>query len=236
MAIRVYARQERIGTDLNDNRAMLTYRLLKNHAGLLLTGDYQTLRALHDVIHDVNERSPLVRDKEGAFLGLAYDVRKAFEGQRRKVAPPEGYPEIGPRFGVEILWPVLLWQSRVLRASLGFIDTSKGMQANAYALEAVIEDGLKDDFGADIGEAVISEWEQMNPAHPFAGQALQSRGAVFSSWKKAQRQAGIVGLISSFSPMYSFYYTVRARNGVTGLVSPEEFARWESAQWPDPKW
>ncbi|GIK74530.1 MAG: hypothetical protein BroJett021_35180 [Chloroflexota bacterium] len=215
---------------------MLTYRLLKNHAGLLLTGDYQTLRALHEVIHNVNERSPLVLNTEGAFLGLAYDVRKAYEGQRRKVKPPDGYPEIGPRFGVEILWPVLLWQSRVLRASMGFIDTSKHMQANAYALEAVIQDGLKEDFGAALGESVIFEWERIDPAHPFPEEALQSRTPLFCSWTKAQRKAGIVGLIASFSPMYSTLYPIWLRNGATGLVSPQEFKNWENAECPDPKW
>lgn len=53
---------------------MLNYRLLKNHAGLMLTGSYETLNALRDVVVDINERSPLVRDKEGSFLALAYDL------------------------------------------------------------------------------------------------------------------------------------------------------------------
>ena len=50
---------------------LLSYRLLKNHAGILLIGDYTSLSWLHEVVHDVNERSPLVRDKEGMFLSLA---------------------------------------------------------------------------------------------------------------------------------------------------------------------
>jgi len=66
---------------------MLSYRLLKNHAGLLLIGDHTSLTWLHEVVHDVNERSPLVGDKEGAFLGLAYDVRKAFQMQREILEP-----------------------------------------------------------------------------------------------------------------------------------------------------
>lgn len=90
---------------------MLSYQLLKNHAGLMLTGDYQTLKALHQVIRDVNDRSPFIKRKEsGWFLGLAYDIRKAHEGQRAKMPSPKDYPEIGPRFGVEILWPVILGQ------------------------------------------------------------------------------------------------------------------------------
>ena len=215
---------------------MLTYQLLKNHAGLLLAGDYQSLRSLRDIVVDVNNRSPIIRDKEGSFLGLAYDLRKAYEGQRKVVEPPEGYPEIGPRFGVEIVWPALLWQCRALRASMAFINTSKHMQAHAYALEAVIEDGLREDFGADIGDSIIAEFERLDPASPGSEDALITRGAVFCSWTKAQRKKGVVGLVGSFSPMYSALYPIWLRNGATGLVPPEEYEKWADSEWPDPKW
>ncbi len=215
---------------------MLTYKLLKNHAGLLLTGDYQTLRALHEVIHDVNERSPLIKYKDGPFLGLAYDLRKAYEGQRKTLKPPEGYPEIGPRFGVEVVWPALLWQCRALRASMAFIDTTKNMQAHAYALESVIEEGVLEDFGGDLGASVIAEWERINPAHPYSEEALASRGAVFCSWTKNQRKKGIVGLVGSFNPMYSALYPIWLGNGATNLVPPEEYEKWSAVEWPDPKW
>lgn len=215
---------------------MLTYQLLRNHAGILLCGDYETLQALHAVIHDVNERSPLIRDKEGLFLGLAYDVRKAYEGARKELAPPEGYPKVGPRFGVEILWPVLLLQSRILRTSMAYIDTSKNMQAHAYALESVVEAGLREDFGGDLAASIIEQWERIDPAHPFPEEALDSRGAIFCSWNKTQRRKRIAGLMASFDPMYALSYAMRGRIGATDWVSPEELARWENVEWPDPKW
>jgi len=62
---------------------MLSYSLLKNHAGILLIGDYTSLSWLHEVVHDVNDRSPLVIDKEGSFLGLAYDVRRRLNGSAK---------------------------------------------------------------------------------------------------------------------------------------------------------
>ena len=68
--------------------SMLSHQLLRNHAGIMLIGDYGTLRLLNEVVRDVNERSPLVRDKEGAFLALAYDARKAYEQQREIIQPP----------------------------------------------------------------------------------------------------------------------------------------------------
>ncbi|MGV1867608.1 DUF6904 family protein [Rhizobium sp. 23-156Da] len=101
---------------------MLSYGLLKNHAGILLIGDYTSLTWLHEVVHDVNDRSPLVKDKEGSFLGLAYDVRKAYERQREIIKPPKHFEEIGVRYGVQILWPVLMLQQRLLRQSLAFLD------------------------------------------------------------------------------------------------------------------
>lgn len=58
---------------------MLSYSLPKNHAGILLVGDYTSLTWLHEVVHDVNERSPIIKHKEGSFLGLAYGVRNAYE-------------------------------------------------------------------------------------------------------------------------------------------------------------
>ncbi|MBC2774995.1 hypothetical protein H6M51_19225 [Rhizobium sp. AQ_MP] len=68
---------------------MLSYSLLKNHAGILLVGDHTSLTWLHEVVHEVNDRSPVIIDKEGSFLGLAYDVRKALERQREIIEPPQ---------------------------------------------------------------------------------------------------------------------------------------------------
>jgi hypothetical protein len=118
---------------------MLSYSLLKNHAGILLVGDHTSLTWLHEVVHEVNGRSPVIIDKEGSFLALAYDVRKAFERQREVIQPPKHFEEIGVRYGVQILWPVLLLQQRLLRQSLAFLSHTAKTQAITYALEAVIE-------------------------------------------------------------------------------------------------
>lgn len=110
------------------------------------------------------------------------------------------------------------------------------MQAYAYALEAIIEDGLREDFGADIGNSVITEFERLNPANRGSEEALITRGAVFCSWTKAQRKKGVVGLVGSFDSAYHILYPIWLRNGATGLVPPEEYEKWADADWPDPKW
>ncbi len=214
---------------------MLSHSLLKNHAGILLVGDYTSLTWLHEVVHDVNERSPIVKDKEGSFLGLAYDVRKAYERQREVIQPPKHIEEIGVRYGVQILWPVLMLQQRLLRQSLAFLNHTAKTQTIAYALEAVIEDALREDFGAQAGH-IIDLWQRLDPAQPEVFEMIDSRGAIFSSWTKAQRKAGFAQLLSSFDPMYDRLYDIRLKNGEKNLISPGEFAAWENAEWPNPRW
>lgn len=214
---------------------MLSHRLLKNHAGLLLIGDYGTLRTIHDVVHDVNTRSPLIRNREGSFLGLAYDVRKAYERQREIINPPKDFEEIGPRYGVQILWPVLLVQQRALRDSLAYIDHGKRHQAVAYDLEAVIEDGLREDFGAAAPDLIV-HWQRMSPAHVDFIDTLDSRGGLFCSWTKTERAERIANLLESFDPLYETLYRLRTRSGECGLIEPETLKQWEGAEWPDPRW
>ncbi|MEH0294797.1 hypothetical protein V6R98_21650 [Agrobacterium sp. CCNWLW71] len=214
---------------------MLSHNLLKNHAGILLIGDYTSLTWLHEVVHHVNERSPIVKDKEGSFLGLAYDVRKAYERQREIIQPPKHFEEIGIRYGVQILWPVLMLQHRLLRQSLAFLDHTAKTQAITYALEAVIDDALREDFGTQAGH-IIDLWQRLNPAQPAVFEMIDSRGGIFCSWTKAQRKAGFAQLLSSFDPMYDHFYPMRLKNGEKNLISPREFAAWENAEWPDPRW
>ena len=212
---------------------MLSHRLLRNHAGLVLIGDYGTLRLLHEIVHDVNERSPLVRDKEGPFLTMAYEVRKAYEGQREVVQPPEHFEEIGVRYGGPFLWPVLLLQHRILRESLAWIDHGKKHQAIAYVLEAVIEEAIAGDFGTR-GPAVADAWRRLDPTHPDVCNRLHTRGALFCSWTKAERRRLLPDLLNSFDPLFDMRSTAFPSVGKSGL-SPSDFAVWDGYEWPDPR-
>lgn len=208
---------------------MLGYKLLKNNAGILLMGSHDDLRLLQEVVHEINDSSVLFRDKEGPLLGLAYDARKARDGARRKFDAPAGREELGVLFGVEILWPVLLVQARMIRVGLGFFDSTKWQQAVAFNLEAVIEDALKESFGAGADE-IIFRWQRIDPAHHYAGEKLNSRGARFSAWTKAERAKNLANLLFSLDPMYPSLYKHWE------LESPASFDVWENREWPDPKW
>ena len=214
---------------------MLTHSLLKNCAGLLLCGDKRTLEALHEVVHDVNNNSQLIRDKEGAFLGLAYDVRKAFEGQRRITDASEHEPEVGTTFGVEILWPVILFQSRILRVALGHMPHSHRHQAMAYLLEDLIERAITEQF-AGLAPGIKDAWRGIEPFARDMEAVLDSRGAMFASWTKAKRQSGLNMLLETMSPRYALHYGWMDARQRSKYIAPAEFADWLDRQWPDPKW
>lgn len=213
---------------------MLDYRLLRNSAGITLIGDYITLKALGTVLHEVNNKSPVRHLKDGPTIWLAYDVRKAYEQQREVISAPKLHPEIGQRFGVKALWPVLLVQSKMLRYSMSFIETTKQQQAIAYSLEATIESALEEEFGEQAGE-IIHQWENISFVDKSMDELVSSRAAIFSSWKKSQRRKHLHAVLWSLSPMYSFAYEMRLRAGDKTLISPEEFDSWIGKQWDEPK-
>ena len=214
---------------------MLSYRLLNNHAGLLLIGDYTSLRWLHEVIHEINDRSPLIRVDDGPFLGLAYEVRKAYEQQREIIPAPEHFEEVGTRYGTKLLWPVLLLQQRMMRVSLAYLDHSAKHQAITYALEAVIEEALIEDFGPH-NRVVIDHWQQIDPASPDVLDKLDSRGGIFCSWTKSERKYRIAALLASFDRRFEDNHLAEVARGESPVLSPEELRMWEQAEWPDPNW
>lgn len=211
---------------------MLTYEPLKNFAGIALFGDYLSLRTIHEIVHDVNERSAIIHDKEGFFIGLAYDIRKAYQGERRQRPGEMARPEIGPRFGVEILWPALLVQCRLLRDSLAYIDHTKQHQAVTYELESVLEGAIENEFKGNA-RAIQAAWERLLPSHPFVEENAETRVAQFADWTKAQRQQCLAGLLESLDPMYPSFYRMWVRQGRADLVSPDDFEVWREREFPD---
>jgi hypothetical protein len=185
-------------------------------------GSAESLREFHTLLHDVNERSVLIREKEGFFLAFAYDIRKAYEGQRTKRKPNPALLHAGPILGVEILWPTLLVQARMLRASLGFVDWTKRHQAYTYALEAIIEDGLKRDCGSDY-ELIHAQYLMLVPEHPYLEDAILSRVELYSAWSGAERRRRTVNLLESLDPIYRSWYPHRLANSDTDLLSADQW-------------
>jgi hypothetical protein len=196
--------------------------------------DLHPEKPLLAVVHEVNDQSVLIEDKEGMFLGLAYDARKAFERQRTVIKPEKHFPEMGVRYGVEILWPVLLLQCRLLRCSLAYFDSSKRQQAITYALEDVIETAIDEAYGAEAASIAL-EWRRMDASQPVVVANWDSRGAQFCLWSGTECKTKLAGLLTSFDPMYDWSYSQSLKDGDTGLVSPAGLDALESTEWADPQ-
>jgi hypothetical protein len=87
------------------------------------------------MILDISD-SPALNDGADEFvLGLAYEVRHAYEGARKTSTvslpgmPPTSY------FHFKTLWPIFLMQVALLRWSAAFQPTNKEHQSNLYRLE-----------------------------------------------------------------------------------------------------
>ncbi|MGH3626533.1 MAG: DUF6904 family protein [Sciscionella sp.] len=216
---------------------MLTFDLIGKCAGIVLCNDYLSLRQMHRIVHDANERSDTIRDKEGFLLTLAYDLRKAYEGQRSTAGPDHAPPESGPRFGVEILWPTFLIQVRLLREALAFMVHTKEHQAVVFELEFLAEQAIEAEF-KDKAAEIKREWESLAGNHRFMEATGETRVAQFAAWNEKQRRDGLAGLLTSMNSMYAVIYPHWLQTGVSKkrhLIAPEDFEVWKEREFPDPQ-
>ena len=133
---------------------MLIAEPTKYGAGVTIYGDYWDLNELHQTIHYLSGSSVLGNHHSDFVLGLAYDIRHAYQRDRKeKTFGYDEYDKVKYR-GVDILWPVILVQSGLLRWSAGFVPTGKKHQANLYQLESSIEESL-DSFDPVVGPGTV---------------------------------------------------------------------------------
>lgn len=110
---------------------MIFSKPTKYGAGVEIYGDYQDLNSLRRTILDMSD-SPALSDGADEFvLGLAYEVRHAYEGARETSTvslpgvPPTSY------FHFKTLWPIFLMQVALLRWSAAYQATNKEHQCVA---------------------------------------------------------------------------------------------------------
>ena len=180
---------------------MLQYKLLKSHLGPVIIGSDEDFEALYEMIHDIDDRSPITSFVPDLFLGFAYEVRHARQGDRKTYSSTEHYPEIGPRIGFGINWPLLILYERIIRHSLAYIPHGPDYQSMAYGLEAVIDAAISEDFPRDR-ERILFAWKHFTPTSPTYMERVNSRAPAYGTWTKAQRAYHFADLLNSFDPMY----------------------------------
>jgi hypothetical protein len=213
---------------------MLEFKLTRHHAGLVLWGDYAALERAYELVHRVVNESPVIEEKDGFALGLAYDLRKAFEGQRSKAfrSNPDG--SRCRIFGVEILWPVILVQAGLLRQAMGFMPTNRLDQSIMFELEHVVESAVRSAAPGRADE--LLEWMRRVGLAPYSHLAavLDSRCLYFIECPPAKRLATLPRLMETFDPMYALLAEGRAVMRA-GIITRDAFADGDR-EWPDFKW
>lgn len=135
---------------------MLIAEPTRYRAGLRLYGDYNDLSSLHSTVHELADQIPLAGRFQEFVLGLAFELRKAYEGQRERREFGFDALDSVTYQGCKLLWPNFLVQVGLLRWAAAFNPTTKSLQANLFRLGAVTEDALRRS-DAKIGAECI-EW------------------------------------------------------------------------------
>jgi hypothetical protein len=127
-----------IGLEIHQFVQMLTGIPTPQNAGLGLYGDYNDLECLHETIHYLCD-NPNIDAHQGEFaLGLAFEVRKSFEGARETRVFGTDRDRV-KYFGANNLWPYFLVQVGLLRSFAKAKPTSGIHHAQLYLLEHVTE-------------------------------------------------------------------------------------------------
>lgn len=121
---------------------MLIGEPTKYGAGIVLYGDYWDLKNLYATIHHISKNSPIKGGLNDFLIGLAYDIRHAYQKDREQKAFGNDDFDKVIYLGENILWPTFLFQLALLRWSAGFQPTNKEQQANLYRLEHCAEEAL----------------------------------------------------------------------------------------------
>jgi hypothetical protein len=189
---------------------LLNYNLTPKRAGIVLWGDFVTLRRLHEFIFRVIDNSHLIKNKESFVLGLAYDVRKAYESQRRKSLSDEAFDQEDRcmRYGVEILWPVLFAQVGQLRHAMAFMSTNKLDQSIMFELEFVIESAVHEAMPA-AADQIIEQIQHVGSwPHAHIHEVISSRAHYFTLLTPRERLKALPTLMRTLDPLYEKLYGI----------------------------
>lgn len=218
---------------------MLFGRSTKYGAGFTLSGDNNDLVDLRETIHYLaSENGPIPPLHAEFVLGFAYEVRHAYQGDRR--VKSVGAPKASLNyFAVDMLWPIFLVQVGLLRTAAAYMPTQKSHQANLYRLEACIENALST-FDASISNQCsrwLSEFSALPENFLIDFVSYQSRLYVSSSTSskgRIRRLPNVLHNISPYSQAYQAYESEVKAIAEKQKCRPQDL--YDFAEWPEFKW
>lgn len=181
---------------------MLRFELTPNNGGIVLWGDTASLNELYELVHYIVDESPLIKNKEGFMLALAYDIRKAREGQRRTDEYLYDYSETYQLYGVELLWPLVLLQTAILRTSMSYIETDKAQLSVMYAFEFVLESALRQLVPERFEDVIKIVKNASNSDFDWLEDNIDSRCCYFIKLSSKDRKEKLDKILCSFDEFW----------------------------------
>lgn len=217
---------------------MLVSQPTKYGAGITIGGDYLDLTNLHETVHEIaSENGPLSGHHFEFALGLAYDLRKAYEGCRDKW--PSDAPAYAGYSSVNILWPVFLVQLGMLRSACAYMPTNRRIHSHMYALEDCTEKALIE-FDPAVGSMCMRWLANFNllpdsfllefvthQSYEFLYGANQGKA-------RFKRLPSLLDNISIFSKAYQDFERAVSQKAHAVGVKAQDMA--DLSEWPDFKW
>lgn len=184
---------------------MFRFELTPNNGGIVLWGDTASLNELYELIHYIVDESPQIKNKDGFMLALAYDIRKAREGQRRTDEYLYDYSETYQLYGVELLWPLVLLQAAILRSSMSYIETDKAKLSVMYAFEFVLESALKQLVPDRFKDVIKTAKNASNSDFDWIEDNIDSRCCYFINLSPKFRKEKLDKILCSFDELWVKY-------------------------------
>ena len=204
----------------------------KHLAGMILWGDMWDLKAFYEVIQKLcKEHGHLSHEVSEYVMGLAYEVRKAFDGHRLTREISWYGEDVKPVYGAELPFVPTLLQSNILRGAAAYTSLTTREQAILLSFEACVEEALGEGFG-ELGRVIIDisgrlragPWEQIV-------ELAETRNAYFLDLgTKAARRKSLDVVMLSLDFLYSSSFDIFSKHNPR-LVRPEEYEKF--ADMPD---
>jgi len=206
----------------------------KRGTGLQLFGHRDDLENLHETLHFLCGGAEGEIDRHEHALSLAYEIRKAFEGQREQIDS-----EYGTMFGTRLTWPHVIFYTSYFRQLAGFRSTNKEHQSNLARLEYCVESALLE-YEPKTGLEVVSMYPTMGALAPDFYDSYLSHILyifLFESGSGKMRFRRLPVLLESLSPLsqeYRQYAAMLERESKKQGCSPHVLH--DSREWPDIEW
>ena len=213
---------------------MLQAAPTKNGTGLELFGHTDDLESLHETIHFLCGTSVGEIDQHEHALSVAYEIRKAFERQR-KIRRTDS----GEQYGTQFVWPHIIFYVSYFRQLAAYRPTNKEHQSNLIRFEFCLESALIE-YDAKVGAEVVSLYPMVGAVttdyyvsyiSDITYSFLYEGGA---GKMRFRRLPAMVKSMAQVSPEYRDYASMLEREAKKHGCSPHQLR--DSREWQEIEW